>query len=314
VEEKRAASTERREEEGAAWSQLGETARRQAQEAATAALRDAERARREGDPMGEVRSALSVLDQRLLETLHCGAIRLVRSKWLLESGVERMPYRQQLEEMEKEVEEKGESPLLSPAEAMSLVARGDRSVGSLTYGWPSAGHPDPEGVRLREVRRVLAAKKHIAAIFWDYASLHQHPPNGKRSDEEGALFGLALKAMGGVYASAVGTTVLQIKEIPRRPQGFDGALCLFGLAADADEASIRKGLEEFGEITSCVVASRDLGHVPTVVVAQLARSQHRVLLRPRPPGLGEGFNRLPPSAALLLLLPLPCASERRGWR
>ena len=144
---------------------------------------------------------------------------------------------------------------------------------------------------------MLAAKKHIAAIFWDYASLHQarpaprpsppplrnlvgsscvpysltctcraqHPPNGKRSDEEGALFGLALKAMGGVYASAVGTTVLQIKEIPRRPQGFDGALCLFGLAADADEASIRKGLEEFGEITSCVVASRDLGHVPTVV-------------------------------------------------
>ena len=63
---------------------------------------------------------------------------------------------------------------------------------------------------------------------------------------------------------AVGTTVLQIKEIPQRPPRFNGALCLFGLTADADEATIRKGLEEFGEITSCVIASRD-GHMPTVV-------------------------------------------------
>jgi hypothetical protein len=93
----------------------------------------------------------------------------------------------------------------------------------------------------------------------------QHPPSGKRSEWEGILFGLALKAMGGVYASAVGTTVLQIKGIPQRPERFDGKLCLFHLAAEADEATIRKALEGFGEITSCDLASHDLAHMPTVV-------------------------------------------------
>ena len=62
-----------------------------------------------------------------------------------------------------------------------------------------------------------------------YASLYQHPPGGKRTSEEDQAFKRALKVMADVYASAVGTTVLQIKEIPPRPAEFDGALCLFGL-------------------------------------------------------------------------------------
>ena len=55
--------------------------------------------------------------------------------------------------------------------------------------------------------------------------------------------------MADVYASAVGTTVLQLKEIPPRPTEFDGALCLFGLKPGKDEAAIHAALGRFGEIT-----------------------------------------------------------------
>ena len=55
--------------------------------------------------------------------------------------------------------------------------------------------------------------------------------------------------MADVYASAVGTTVLQLKEIPPRPTEFDGALCLFGLKPGKDKEAIRAALGRFGEIT-----------------------------------------------------------------
>jgi hypothetical protein len=60
--------------------------------------------------------------------------------------------------------------------------------------------------------------------------------------------------MADVYASAVGTTVLQIKEIPLRPTEYDGMLALFGLVED-DEAVVRTALERFGPIASCELAS-----------------------------------------------------------
>ena len=52
--------------------------------------------------------------------------------------------------------------------------------------------------------------------------------------------------MADVYASAVGTTVLQLKEIPPRPAEYDGALCLFGRKSTADEAALRASLGRFG--------------------------------------------------------------------
>ena len=60
-----------------------------------------------------------------------------------------------------------------------------------------------------------------------------------------------------LYASAVGTTVLQFKGIPPRPKEYDGKICLFLLKdnnwepQDVDEATIRNALSEYGEITSC---------------------------------------------------------------
>ena len=70
----------------------------------------------------------------------------------------------------------------------------------------------------------------------------QHPPGGKRTDSENAAFKRALDVMGDVYASAVGTTVLQIKEIPPRPTQCDGVLCLFNLKVDKEKEALRDGL------------------------------------------------------------------------
>ena len=53
-------------------------------------------------------------------------------------------------------------------------------------------------------------------------------------------------------ASAVGTTVLQVTEIPPRPARFDGALSLFGCPADVGETTIRAALGKFGTIVDCV--------------------------------------------------------------
>ena len=62
---------------------------------------------------------------------------------------------------------------------------------------------------------------------------------------------------GDLYASAVGTTVRQLKEIPPRPAEFDGALCVFLLrdkdwkVQDVDEATLRAAFGKYGEITRC---------------------------------------------------------------
>ena len=79
-----------------------------------------------------------------------------------------------------------------------------------------------------------------------YASLYQKPPGGERTPEEDAAFKRALQVMADVYASAVGTTVLQVKEIPPRPKEFDGALCLLGLEDGKDAAAIRAAFGHSG--------------------------------------------------------------------
>ena len=143
--------------------------------------------------------------------------------------------------------------LMNPIQTCTLRLRTELAV--CGAGWLSPGDPDPAGRRLEVVRRALAENQHIEGLFWEcarghartkasaqlltssiclcvaphsYASLYQHPPGGRRTPEENEAFGRALSVMADVYASAVGTTVLQIKEIPPRPKEYDGALCLFG--------------------------------------------------------------------------------------
>ena len=110
--------------------------------------------------------ALSTLDDRLVEKLATGAIRLVRVVWLDEQPDDyRIQNRQQLEQLERDGA--SPSPLLSPDEAVALVRRSTRAAGSLTYGWLSPGNPDPAGARTRVVRAALEANGYIEALFWE---------------------------------------------------------------------------------------------------------------------------------------------------
>ena len=67
--------------------------------------------------------------------------------------------------------------------------------------------------------------------------------------------------MGDIYASAIGTCVLQLKEIPPRPAEYDGAVSLFELADGIDETLIRAAFSEYGEIVSL-----EMGEWPPVTV------------------------------------------------
>ena len=95
-----------------------------------------------------------------------------------------------------------------------------------------------------------------------FASLFQ----GNRSKAENAAFGRALSVMGDLYASAVGTTVLQLKEIPTRPEDFNGALALFDLQKDATKETIESEFEaKFGR-KGLVKVTCDPGSWPPAVV------------------------------------------------
>ena len=194
----------------------------------------------------------------------------------------KLPNRQKLEEMERS----GvlPSPLLSCKEAAALVERGDRSIGALTYGWLSPGDPDPDGSRMRVLRRALA-RLAIEALFWDFGSLYQ----AERTPEQKDLFEIALKggAMNQLYASILATTVLQIEEIPPRPAVFDGVVCLFELSSIADENVVRAALIGFGTIESC-----DLSRSPAIVRFTSHESAVAAKNAGAPPGLCAGLDTL----------------------
>ena len=138
------------------------------------------------------------------------------------------------------------------------------------------------------LRQALEQRPNLEASFFDFASLCQHPPDGgMRTDDEQASFSRAIEVMGDLYASAIGTTVLQIKEIPPRPAEFDGALCLFNLAEGVDEARIRAALEEFGTIEDC-----KLGGWPSAIVRFSSHESAVAAKHAAPLGICDGFDTL----------------------
>ena len=231
----------------------------------------------------KLHQALTELDKIVIDVLLRGAIRLLCVKWLLmQPDNFKMLNRQALELLE--LSGASPSPLLSCEEAAALVRRGDRSIGTLTYGWLMSGDPDPAGSRIRVLRRALK-RLNIKALFWDFGSLYQAP----RTQEQKVSFEIALKggAMNQLYASILATTVLQIEEIPPRPAEFDGVVCLFKLSANVDENMVRAVLTRFGTIESC-----DLGRTPPIVRFASHASAIAAKNAGAPPGLCEGLDTL----------------------
>ena len=111
-------------------------------------------------------------------------------------------------------------------------------------GW--GAFQDPKGERVKVVRNALVVNSHIVAIFWDWASLPQAP----RSRDDSEMFKRAISGINEVYASAISTAVLQLKEIPPRPVEYDCRVCLFGLAEGKTETAVRAAFERFGAVES----------------------------------------------------------------
>ena len=187
---------------------------------------------------------LKSLDEQLVNVLRTGDVRLLRRSWVLEQpkGFS-MPRRQKLEELEQEG--CSPSPLLQPHEAVELVGRASRSTGVLSYGWLSVMSPDPVGIRLAAVQAAFKEHSYLEALFWDVAALYQKPRSLSQDDQ----FKNALGVMGDLYASAVATTVLQLKEIPERPREMDGSIYVH--EPKGDERALREFFDPYGEIELC---------------------------------------------------------------
>ena len=82
-------------------------------------------------------------------------------------------------------------------------------------------------------------------------------------------------------ASAIGTCVLQLKEIPPRPKELDGAISLWNVKDDLVEADIRLALDEFGVIVRCEIGNR------RPVVVQFERHESAVAAKAAAPRLGR---------------------------
>lgn len=190
---------------------------------------------------------MTKLDDRLVQTLLDGDVRLVKASWFkeqlrLKESKSRILDRQT---MERDFPE----GLCEPQAAAELIRGCGRKVGVLSYGWLTPDNPDPMGDRFKLLGDALDEQKHIEAVFWDYPSLYQKSATeGDRTIKENASFKRAIAVMGDLYASVAGTTVLQSKEVPKCPEEFANIICLFDLKDGMGEKEIRAALAGVGEI------------------------------------------------------------------
>lgn len=220
------------------------------------------------------------LDEPVRCALRNGSILLLRCDWLLspesdsalrleQDGALQMRRRQDLPA----------DAFFSPEAGERIFSRGDRSVLVLSYGWWTTTIADPDGCTLAEVRRYLRSEPTTAGcgLFWDVACR----PQGDCTDDEKRQGQEALEVMSCLYASVVGTTVLQQKDIPPRPARFDGMVRLFSLPPHLrSEAELRAHLCDFGIVTSCELETYSRSSEPethaTVRFANHAEAQSAV--------------------------------------
>ena len=174
----------------------------------------------------DILNALRGHDERFLQALVAGHIKLLRTSWLRSQPTGwKMLRRQDLEMLE--ASDPSQQPFLSTDEAAAALSAGDRRIAVLSYGWLTQPHPDPYGRTVAAVRTHLERQPALVGLFWDYGSLPQKP----RTAADNVNFKAALTIMCDAYASIIGTCVLQLKEIPPRPAELDGIVYVCNLRA-----------------------------------------------------------------------------------
>lgn len=117
------------------------------------------------------------------------------------------------------------------AEAAVAIFDGQQAgvVYVLSYGWLTPRHCDPCAQHLRSLLAALedaSCRYGVqddaffwdgAALFWDFASMHQKP----RTAEEESIFRESLRAMGGLYGSLLRTTVIRLTSTPPPPPEYE---------------------------------------------------------------------------------------------
>uniref|UniRef100_A0A0G4F8J0 Uncharacterized protein n=1 Tax=Chromera velia CCMP2878 TaxID=1169474 RepID=A0A0G4F8J0_9ALVE len=76
----------------------------------------------------------------------------------------------------------------------------DLVIHALSYPWLSKDHPDPHGIITERICKFQGLKDKTL-LFWDFASLHQHPPGRERTEEETLLFHEALQSLPLLYGN-----------------------------------------------------------------------------------------------------------------
>lgn len=172
------------------------------------------------------------LEERVLPLLKNGVIRILDVDWLLEMPEDYIICRRQ---------DLPDEAFLPPAAAAILLDSARFVV--LSYSWLTKQHPDPEGFHFRKIRHYLDSHRerivastmslkhehfHKTGMFWDFASLPQKGPDGKRTPEEKEIFKRGLGAMAHLYGSKNTTVLLQ----KAQPEGMetpydDRGWCLF---------------------------------------------------------------------------------------
>ena len=220
------------------------------------------------------------IDGPLIENVRSGAVRLVKCGWLADAALSDPAF--DVDEVSsapivKRRQDLPEAAFHTTEEAAVMLERGNRSVLVLSHCWQTVNHPDPQGITLAATRRYLRSDPTLktCALFWDFLSLHQkNSDTWMREPEEDAEFKTALKVMGSLYASLTGTTVVQVKHVPKRPRHYDGLVQLFNVPKGTSEENLAIELSEFHDGTL-----RSIEIMEQAGQATLLFSSHKEALR-----------------------------------
>jgi hypothetical protein len=239
-----------------------------------------------GGSSKETSAIFKRMDRQVEDALQRGIIRLLSVTFLLSQPDDwHLGRRQDLErdfpdDPDPHRPRPPQCAFLRNAEAVKLLKRADRSVFVLSYRWLTAHDPDAVGTHLHAVRafflhlRGKGLLPYDAGLFWDYGcalmhlihqlchalihplaclvgfrSLHQHGRT-LRTPAEQDSFREALGVMAYLYASPLGTCVLQHKAVPSTcPPFLDLQIIIEGLKAhtgDAKSSATFQALHKLG--------------------------------------------------------------------
>ena len=157
------------------------------------------------------------MDRDIAALLLDDTIRLIKVSWLADLPDETVFQRRQ--DLPRDI-------FLSATDAAALLLSAKRKVFVFSYPWLSPKNPDPYArVHLRRLKTFFnnpalcpPSLRAEAGVFIDFMCIPQYP----RSDAEATLFSRALEKMSDLYASALGTTVLQSRGLARREDPDEG--------------------------------------------------------------------------------------------